>query len=114
RERSSTAYLMQRAALLRGDNERAELWRQTTDRLRRKEAVDSAVSQVLKDNPKSYWALVIRAYQFAERGNPHQAQQLLKSLPTAKDDDPFVADLKKAVRTRGELPAKDRIPIELF
>jgi tetratricopeptide (TPR) repeat protein len=113
-DRSSTAYLMQRAALLRDDKERADLWRQTTDRLRRKESIDSAVSQVLKDNPKSYWALVIRAYQFAERGNPHQAEQLLDSLPTAKADDPFVADLKKAVRTRGELPAKDRIPIELF
>lgn len=111
--RSSTTYLMQRIAQIQGDREQGEVWKLKTEQLRNREAIDSAVNQILTENPNSYWSQVVRSYQFAERGNYQQAQQLLDRIETNQETS-FVTDLRNAVRTRRSLPDKDRIPIQQF
>lgn len=112
--RSSTTFLMQRAAYLKGDTEQAEHWRQKTDLLLKQEAIDSTVNQLLKENPNSYWAHVVRAYEFAERGNLSEAHRLLQKFPPAENEEVFVTELRKAVETGGKLPPKYDVPIKLF
>lgn len=111
--RSSTAYLMQRVALLQGDREEASIWQKRTEELRHREAIDSTVNRILRESPDSYWSQVIRSYQFAERGNFQQAKQLLDHIHAA-NEDPFVTNLRNAVASRSALPAKDTFPIKQF
>lgn len=111
--RSSTAYLMQRVAQLKGDAEQAETWKRRTEELRHRETIDSTVNRLLTEAPDSYWSQVVRCYQFAESGNFQQAQQLLDRIRD-ENEDPFVADLRVAVATQGKLPEKSRFPIKQF
>jgi tetratricopeptide (TPR) repeat protein len=111
--RSSTAYLMQRVSQLEGDREQALTWQKRTDELRNREAIDSAVNRILREAPDSYWSQVIRSYQFAEKGNFQQAQQLLDQIPEANEDS-FVRNLRTAVASRSLLPSKDTFPIKQF
>jgi tetratricopeptide (TPR) repeat protein len=111
--RSSTTYLMQRVAQLQSDSEQATIWQKRTELLRKREAIDSTVNRLLTEDPNSYWAQVVRSYQFADRGDFQQAQQLLERI-RVENEDSFVTDLRKAVATRGRLPDKYQIPIKHF
>ena len=104
---------MQRVAQLQGDSEQVSMWQKRTDELRYREAIDSAVNRILREAPDSYWSQVIRSYQFAERGNFQQAQQLLDRIH-APNEDMFVTNLRNAVASRSALPAKDEFPLKQF
>lgn len=111
---SSTTYLMQRVATLRGDDEQIARWTEKTESLRKSERLDSAVQQMLRENPNSYWAIVVRAYQFAEAGNWDQANVMLSTLPVDERPQEFVVQLRQAIDRRDALPSVDLLPIELF
>lgn len=111
--RSSTAWLMQRIETLRGNDEQTRIWTTRTDELRHREKLDSTVRQMLRENPNSYWAIVVRSYQFAESGNWDQAEAMLSTLPEDKPEE-FVVQLRQAIQNRSALPSVELLPIELF
>ena len=111
---SSTTYLMQRAAYLKGDRSGAEKWREKTEALRTKETLDATLDQLLRERPGSYWAQVIRCYRFAQRKNWQQAEAMLETIPATDDEHEFVAKLRKAVARHGPLPPAELLPISSF
>lgn len=111
---ASVAYLVQRAHKALGNEEAATEWRQRTDRLRQQEKVTSAVSNVLRESPQSFWAQVIRAHRFAATGNWAEAESILTLLRKEKPADKFYHDLVEAVRRRGPLPPLEQLPIKQF
>jgi tetratricopeptide (TPR) repeat protein len=111
--RSSTAYLMLRLSQSKKDSQQTAYWQQQVEDLRRRETMDASVNRVLTENPDSFWARIIRSYQFAEQGNFQQAKLLLDEV-RQDNEDPFVTDLRKAVESQSPLPDKNRLPINLF
>lgn len=111
--RSSTTYLMQRVAQLEGNTDRVAFWKLRTEQLRKREAIDSAVNRLLTEDPNSYWSQVVRAYQFAEKGDFQQSRQILH-LIKREQEDPFVVRLRNAIETRGQLPDKIDFPVNHF
>ncbi|GIW96624.1 MAG: hypothetical protein KatS3mg110_4665 [Pirellulaceae bacterium] len=91
--RSSTAYLVQRAYAMMGDEAQAEQWRKRTEELRERERLINLVERVALEQPHSYWARVMRAYQFAQQGNWNQAKLLLATVKPETSDEPFVRQL---------------------
>lgn len=112
--RASTAYLLQRSYVALNDRAAAAAWQQRTDELRSKEQLNSLVEQVLVESPQSFWASVIRAYQFAASGNWEQAEFAIAGLAEQNADEPFLADLAHAIARRGTLPDLARLPIKQF
>lgn len=112
--RASTAYLFQRASVLVKDNEAAAKWQARTEALRKHERLTGTLNRFVSDAPNSYWSWIIRAHQFAEAGNWEQAGAILQLAPIEGKEDPFVSDLKAAVKNRSALPQLDRIPIKDF
>lgn len=110
--KSSSTYLMQRAAALRGDQTEVDKWRKETDALRKRERVEVAVNQILLESPQSFWAQVLRAYRFAEGGNWQQAQ--IQIEPVMKDvaKEPFLRDLAVAIQNQGPLPKLENLPLK--
>ena len=111
---SSVTYLMQRICRASGDREAAQTWQARTEELRLREKLRSAINHVLVESPESFWARAIRAYQFAEAGNWHQAEVLTSALLAESTRQPFVLELAACVRTRGPLPSLELLPIHQF
>ncbi|MBC8113124.1 MAG: tetratricopeptide repeat protein [Candidatus Saccharimonas sp.] len=111
---SSSTYLMQRICLATGDREAAQTWQTRTEELRRREKLRSAINHVLVESPESFWARAIRAYQFAEAGNWHQAEVFTSALLAESARQPFLLELAACVRTRGPLPSLKLLPIHQF
>jgi tetratricopeptide (TPR) repeat protein len=111
---SSAAYLMQRICHALNESEAAQEWRDRTDRLRKKEKLQAAIEHVLIEAPESNWARAIRAYQFAESGNWHQAEIFTLALLEENIHEPFVDKLAESIRHKGTLPPLDLIPIHQF
>ncbi|MCA9065882.1 MAG: tetratricopeptide repeat protein, partial [Planctomycetaceae bacterium] len=113
---SSAAYLMERVFAIEGNAEQAAVWKKRTESLRKHELIRSTMNQLLQDDGESYWAQVVRCFQFAEAGNWRQAEISLESLPRAADEDPFVMQLRKAIpsRQRQSLPSIDGFPVQLL
>ena len=111
---SSTTYLMQRICLASGDREAAQTWQARTEELRKREKLKSAINHVLVESPESFWARAIRAYQFAEAGNWHQAEVLTSALLAESTRQPFLLELGTCVRMRGPLPSLELLPIHQF
>jgi hypothetical protein len=109
---SSTAYLFQRAYAVAKNEEVATAWRDKAEALREREGIDAALNNFLLVSPQSFWSRVIRAYRFAEAGNRRQAEELLAALQHEAPEDPFVADLGRAVRDGRPLPSLERLPIK--
>jgi len=112
--KSTTTYLMERAAVLQDDLAKAETWRGKTEQLRKIEQIQSAMTQVLRENPDSYWAQVVRCYQFAESGNWAEAESAVNQLPNVQTEDAFVVELRRAVKQRNNLPSIELLPLRLF
>lgn len=108
---SEMAFMMQRAFVIQGDEATAGRWRDKADELRRLESARAAADQILRDTPNSSWATVIRAYRFALDGNWDQAESLLKPLGTESLKQSFIQSLSEAVRTHGELPPLQDLPL---
>ena len=111
---SSSAYLMQRICLASGDREASQTWQTRTEELRKREKLQSAINHVLVESPESFWARAIRAYQFAEAGNWHQAEVLTSALLAESTRQPFLLELAACVRKRGPLPSLELLPIHQF
>ena len=111
---SSSTYLMQRICLASDDREAAQTWQARTEELRKREKLRSAINHVLVESPESFWARAIRAYQFAEAGNWHQAEVLTSALLAESTRQPFVLELAACVRKRGPLPSLELLPIHQF
>ncbi|MCA8996321.1 MAG: tetratricopeptide repeat protein [Planctomycetaceae bacterium] len=109
---SKTAFLLQRAHVLLGDDAEAERWRQRADQLRKIENAQATADHVLRNNPESTWADVLRAYRFALSGNWEQAEILVNRLGPNAEEEPFVAALAKSVRERSSLPPLEDLPIQ--
>lgn len=113
--RSSTAFLLQQAYTRLGKSEEAAHWKDVTEELRRVETRLSTLEQFRLESPHSFWAQIYSVYRFADAGNWDQAAQRLELLMNKRDEEnthDFVRDLAEAIRTKGELPSLDRIPID--
>ena len=111
---SSSTYLMQRICLALDERDAARTWQERTDELRKREKLQSAINHTMIEAPDSFWARAIRAYQFAESGNWHQAEALTRELVTEAGKEPFVRELAACVRNRGPLPSLELLPIHQF
>lgn len=111
---SEVAFLLQQTYTRLDQLDAAEMWRQRADQLRKREAVQSAANQVLRDSPNSDWADVIRAYRFAETGNWNEAKSLLLPMQSSAEEQPFIKALIEAVNNRSDLPPLEDLPFTLF
>ena len=113
---TSLAYLFQRAYTLVGNEQQAQRWTEITARLRKRQRVYAAVENVLSEAPRSFWARVVRAHQFANEGNWVQAERMLAPLRASiqRKPTPFVEQLFQAIQRRGPLPSLESLPITLF
>lgn len=109
--RSTTSYLAQRAYTMLGDEPNAQAWRKRTEELRQQERLMNLVERVALEQPHSFWARVMRAYQFAQQGNWNQAKLLLATVKPETSDEPFVRQLATALEQRGNLPSLDLLPV---
>jgi len=111
---STSAYLFQRLYVVQGDQEKAQEWEDRVAKLRKEEERQNSINQFLVRAPRSYWAGVIRAYEYAKQQNWQQAGDLLKEVVAIDDSDPFVQKLLQAVNERGQLPPIDELPLRHF
>ena len=112
-ERPETAFLLQRLAAARKDTAAFDRWKPMADELRRRQQRVRALEQLLAGAPSSPWAVALRSHRFAAGGNWREAEDLLEGVPSSFDDEPFVAELREAVRTHGALPSLDGVPVEI-
>lgn len=110
---AGTAYLFQRAYTLL-EHEDAAVWQKKAIELREREKLNAAIESVLRDQPQSFWARVIRAHRFASTGNWRQAEVMVAALRQRAPNDAFVADLAEAIRRRGPVPPLERLPVKQF
>lgn len=111
---ASTGYLFQRAYTLLKNEAEIKKWREFTEKQRRIEELNNDIDVLFLESPDSFWARVIRAHRFAERGNWSEAELLLKRLLKEAPAEPFVIELADAVFRRAKLPSIEKIPIEHF
>lgn len=117
---SSIAHLMMRCCTLLGDTDEASRFEQLEKQLRKSEDHKRALDDVVKQSPKSFWALAVRAHRFASEGNRQQAAALLKivdgirqKMPESSNDpENFIGRLVEAVFEGGTLPSLDLVPVE--
>lgn len=114
KSRSSATYLMQRICQALGQPEESKAWQQRTEELRKKEKLQSAINHTLIESPESFWARAIRAYQFAESGNWHQAEIMTRELLAETQSEPFIRELSLCIRNHGPLPSLELIPVHQF
>ncbi len=111
---SSSTYLMQRICVGLGQRDAARHWQERTDELHKREKLQSAINHTMIEAPDSFWARAIRAYQFAEAGNWHQAEVLTRGLLAEAAGEPFVRELAICIRNRGPLPSLELLPVHRF
>ena len=111
--KSSTTYLMQRALTMMGKTKEAKDFQELTRELREKETKINTIREALREKSDTYWAVVIRAYDFAKGKNWRQARQLLNTVKQHLTDD-FSVRLLKAVDEQSTLPPLTDIDIDIF
>lgn len=111
--RASTAYLFQRAYTVL-KHEDAAVWQKKAVALRERERFNAAIQSVLRDQPQSFWARVIRTHHFASAGNWQQAEVMVAALGRTAPNEAFVADLADAIRRRGPPPPLERLPLKQY
>jgi tetratricopeptide (TPR) repeat protein len=109
--RAKTAYLFQRLAAIERDEAGFARWKATADGLRVEEDRVKLLERLMADAPTAYWSLVVRTHKFATLGRWTQAADLIRAIPEESDEHPFVAALRRAVRTQGPLPPLSEVPI---
>ena len=111
---SSFTYLMQRICQAQDQREAAREWQEKTAVLRKSEKLHAAINHTMIEAPDSFWARAIRAYQFADAKNWHQAEVMVRELVAEAPQEPFVRELAVSVGNRGPLPSLDLLPIHQF
>jgi tetratricopeptide (TPR) repeat protein len=112
--RHNTAYLFQRLYAMRGDEAAAKQWQQRTEEVRRLDQRESSLEQMMHTAPYAFWSNVVRAHRFASAGNWLQAEDMLDALAAQAPEEPYVQELREAVRVRGPLPSLDPVPLKQF
>lgn len=112
--KSSTTYLMERVAQRRKDPESIQKWHDLTETLRTREQIESTMTQIVRDNPNTYWGLVVRCYDFARNGNWHQAEEMIDSIPVQDMEHQFVVQLREAIRQQSQVPSIELLPVTNF
>ncbi len=110
---STTAFLLQRAFLLSGDQTTSQKWQSRANEIRRREELSRTVDQILIDSPTSLWGQVLQAYRLAEQENWDQAALMMTGIPD-EQSHPFITKLANAVRDHGPLPDLTSLPLEVF
>lgn len=110
---SRVAYLSQRIAVLKKDAPAAARWQEQVNALRKQEQFQSVANYVLRDEPRSFWAQVIRARKFAEERNWGEAESLIRQLAREAPQEQYVQALATAIQTRSTLPSLEGLPVKL-
>jgi tetratricopeptide (TPR) repeat protein len=110
---STTAFLLQRAFSLSGDQTTSQQWQSRANEIRRREERNRTVDQILIDSPTSLWGQVLQAYRLAEQENWDQAALMMTGIPD-EQSHPFITKLANAVRDHGPLPDLTSLPLEVF
>jgi hypothetical protein len=63
-----------------GKTEDAGKWREVHDKLRRQEAVEGSMSQVISNQPYNSWSVVFRAYFSSKYQRWQEASDMLKTV----------------------------------
>lgn len=77
---SQVAYLMQSISDALGKTEDAGKWREVHDKLRRQEAVEGSMSQVITTQPYNSWSVVFRAYFSSKYQRWQEASDMLQTV----------------------------------
>lgn len=112
-QRSSTTYMMQRAHAMAGNEKQALEFKELTAELRTRETKINTIRKAIQARPDTYWAVVLRAFDFATDKNWEEAAQLLISVDENLTDE-FSLKLKKAIMNRSALPSLTEIPLDIF
>jgi tetratricopeptide (TPR) repeat protein len=111
---ASTAYLMQRICLAKGDRAAGDEWQKRVANLRRMEHVQSVADRIVTSSPDSVWSRAIRAHRFAQAGNWQEASLMMASINDSESEEPFIQQLTTAIRQRGVLPSLELLPLQHF
>lgn len=111
--KSSTTYLMQRALSMIGKEKEAGDFEELTKELRATETKVRNIRESLRDRQGTYWAVAVKAWDFAKAGNWRQAEALMATV-TEEPADPFSVKLRSAIRQKGNLPKLTDIPLDVF
>lgn len=106
----STAVVILETLQKLGIEEGVKVWTGLVEELREEDEVGKKVANLLRTEPDSFWAKIIRVHRFAKAENWEQAVQILIPLVEQQGDDPFVQDLARAIQQRSVLPSLSRIP----
>ncbi|MGE5191864.1 MAG: tetratricopeptide repeat protein [Deltaproteobacteria bacterium] len=101
---SSTAYLLQRAYSLLGDQQQASRWQARARKLRERERRLNVIDFELQQSPDSVLSRTARVHRLARQGNLGEARHILESLLKEAPDDPFVRQLADAMQKNTPLP----------
>lgn len=111
--RSSTAFLLQRTHALLKQPEKAAVWKDRINQLKREEDARIQMEQVIFTSPDSLWGQVFQAWHLAEQENPEQASELL--YPFVRDDShPFIKKLWTALQQGSEIPGLNEVPMDVY
>lgn len=112
--RLKTAELLLAIFEQKNDATEVRRWKARVKQMQSREELDAAIKRVQRENPASFWPLVVRAHDFASAGNANQADEMLQALPAEALKETFVQDLAVAIQQRAPLPPLERLPREKF
>ncbi|MFM7161501.1 MAG: tetratricopeptide repeat protein [Planctomycetaceae bacterium] len=116
---STMAHLLKRASQQLGQATEVDRWDAVETRLRDSEERRRALEDLVRQSPKSFWAIAVRSHRFASEGNLYQALILADALLDIRkqkpdsypDPDQFVDQLLAALQHGEPLPSLDLIPL---
>lgn len=94
---SSIAYMMQQISDAFEKTEEAEQWKNIADKLRREEAVESAMLQTISTQPYNSWSVVFRAYFSGKVNRWDEARDMLRTVEKDFLDEESFLILRDAV-----------------
>ena len=110
---ANSIYLLQRAYNLAGETEKAKKLGTKLAEFRQLESARSAMMRTIQNNQESYFAILSKAYVFAEEGNWDQARSIMNELDPEQDESGFAKKLADSVKTQSSLPSLLEHPIYL-
>ena len=116
---STMAHLLKRASQQLEDTAEVDRWDAVETRLRDSEERRRALEDLVRQSPKSFWAIAVRSHRFASEGNLYQALILADALLDIRkqkpdsypDPEKFVDQLIAALQEGEPLPSLDLIPL---
>lgn len=117
---STMAHLLKRACQQLEQPEQVDRWDAEETRLRDSEERRRALEDLVRQSPKSFWSIAVRAHRFASEGNLYQASILAETLLGIRREKPdsypdpgrFVDQLVASLEQGESLPSLDLIPLD--